>query len=100
MRSAELVVPLCLFTDFSKMSRSTPIRVSLPRDILEKASSMRILQVHNTYRPRWGGEDTVVDLEANLLRRNGHEVARLSAWTGELERASPLRLIAAGFGTV
>ena len=76
------------------------MRVSLPRDILEKASPMRILQVHNTYRPRWGGEDTVVDLEANLLRRNGHEVARLSAWTGELERASPLRLIAAGFGTV
>jgi glycosyltransferase involved in cell wall biosynthesis len=61
---------------------------------------MRVLQVHNKYRPGWGGEDTVADLEADLLRRNGHEVERLSAWTGELEGASALRLVAAGFGTV
>ncbi len=61
---------------------------------------MRVLQVHNKYRPGWGGEDTVADLEADLLRRNGHHVERLSAWTGELEGASALRLIAAGFGTV
>lgn len=61
---------------------------------------MRILQVHNKYRPGWGGEDTVADLEADLLRRNGHEVERLSAWTGELEGASAFRLLAAGLGTV
>jgi len=41
-----------------------------------------------------------VDLEANLLRDNGHEVARLSVWTRELEGASLIRLMAAGFGSV
>jgi len=61
---------------------------------------LRVLQVHNKYRPGWGGEDTVADLEADLLRRNGHEVARFSAWTGELEGASRLRLFAAGLGAV
>lgn len=61
---------------------------------------MRVLQVHNKYRPGWGGEDTVADLEADLLRRHGHEVERFSAWTGELEGASPLRLFAAGLGAV
>lgn len=61
---------------------------------------MRVLQVHNKYRPGWGGEDTVVNLEADLLRRHGHEVELLSAWTGELEGASPLRLFAAGLGAV
>lgn len=61
---------------------------------------MRVLQVHNKYRPGWGGEDTVVNLEADLLRRHGHEVERLSAWTGELEGAGPHRLFAAGLGAV
>ena len=61
---------------------------------------MRVLQVHNKYRPGWGGEDTVANLEANLLRRHGHEVERLSAWTGELEGAGSLRLFAAGLGAV
>src|ERR1700737_4681511 len=61
---------------------------------------MRILQVHNRYRPGWGGEDTVVELEAELLQRNGHEVERLSAWTKELEGASARRLAAAGLGAV
>jgi len=63
-------------------------------------SSLRVLQVHNQYRPGWGGEDTVVDLEADLLRRNGHCVERLSVWTGELDSASAFRILAAGFGTV
>lgn len=61
---------------------------------------MRILQIHNKYRPGWGGEDTVADLEADLLLANGHEVERLSVWTGELEGASLLKIIGAGFGTV
>src|SRR5439155_2162083 len=47
-----------------------------------------------------GGEDTVADLVAHLLHRNGHDVERLSVWTGELEGANPLKLITAGFGTV
>ena len=61
---------------------------------------LSILQVHNSYRPGWGGEDTVVALEADLLRRHGHKIERVSAWTGELEGADWRKLAAAGFGTV
>jgi glycosyltransferase involved in cell wall biosynthesis len=61
---------------------------------------MRILQAHNKYRPGWGGEDTVADLEADLLRANGHEVERVSVWTRELEGAKVFEIIAAGLGTV
>ncbi len=61
---------------------------------------MRILQVHNKYRPGWGGEETVVALEAELLRSHGHEVEQLFAWTKELDGASAIRLFSAGFGTV
>jgi glycosyltransferase involved in cell wall biosynthesis len=61
---------------------------------------LRVLQVHNKYRPAWGGEATVADLEANLLVRNGHCVERLSVWTGELDGASFFRICTAGFGTV
>jgi glycosyltransferase involved in cell wall biosynthesis len=61
---------------------------------------MRILQVHNKYRPGWGGEETVVKLEAQLLRENGNEVETVSLWTGELEGAKAFNLIAAGFGAV
>jgi glycosyltransferase involved in cell wall biosynthesis len=60
---------------------------------------LRILQVHNRYRPGWGGEDTVVELEADLLRRRGHYVDRLSLWTRELVGASRFRMVAAGLGT-
>src|SRR5260370_40811194 len=61
---------------------------------------MRILQVHNKYRPGWGGEETVVALEAELLRSHGHEVEQLYAWTNELDGASAIRLFSAGLGTV
>src|SRR5229473_6942307 len=61
---------------------------------------MRILQVHNKYRPGWGGEETVVALEAELLRSHGHEVEQLFAWTKELDGASAIRLFSAGLGTV
>ena len=60
---------------------------------------MKILQIHNKYRPAWGGEDTVVQLEADLLRRHGHEVDCLSVWTGELNGAGVARLLAAALGT-
>jgi glycosyltransferase involved in cell wall biosynthesis len=60
---------------------------------------LKILQVHNKYRPGWGGEDTVVELEGDLLRRHGHEVDCLSVWTGELNGAGVARLLAAAFGT-
>ena len=37
---------------------------------------MKIIQIHNKYR-YFGGEDTVVDEEAKLLRSNNHEVNQL-----------------------
>lgn len=61
--------------------------------------TLRVLQVHNEYR-RYGGEDAVVDLEAALLRQNGHAVECLTVSTKELDAASKLRLLAAGLGTV
>ena len=36
---------------------------------------MKVLQVHNSYRS-FGGEDVVVDGEAEILSRAGHEVSR------------------------
>lgn len=59
----------------------------------------RVLQVYNQYR-RYGGEDTVVYLEAEMLRRQGHEVELLRASTRELSQAGSLRLVAAGLGAV
>src|SRR5260370_1136361 len=62
-------------------------------------TTMRILQVYNEYRT-WGGEDTVAYLEAEMLRRRGHEVERLLVSTKKIDGAGPLRLVAAGMGTV
>ena len=59
----------------------------------------RVLQVYNEYR-RYGGEDAVVRLEAEMLARHGHEVELLRASTTELDGAGILRLAAAGFGAV
>ena len=36
---------------------------------------MKILIIHNYYKFR-GGEDEVVDLEADLLEKNGYQVVR------------------------
>lgn len=58
----------------------------------------RVLQVYNEYR-RYGGEDTVVLLEAEMLRRRGHAVESLRVSTKELDGAGYLRLAAAGFAT-
>ena len=60
---------------------------------------MRILQVYNEYRT-YGGEDTVVHLEAELLREHGHQVELLRVSTNELEGAGIARMFAAGMGTV
>ncbi len=62
--------------------------------------SLRILQVHNKYRPGLGGEDSVADLEAGLLSDHGHEVRRLIVSTAELNGSGPLRLARAGIETV
>jgi glycosyltransferase involved in cell wall biosynthesis len=61
--------------------------------------TMRILQVYNEYRT-YGGEDTVVHLEAELLREHGHQVELLRVSTNELEGAGIPRMIGAGMGTV
>jgi len=99
-RNVSRAVPHCQLPGFCKDCAVTPSRRSFSRAALEKRKPLRVLQVHNKYRPGWGGEDTVADLEADLLRRNGHQVQCLSAWTGELDGAGPLRLLAAGIGAV
>lgn len=37
-------------------------------------NKLRVLQVHDSYSPGWGGEDTVVELERRLLEERGHAV--------------------------
>jgi glycosyltransferase involved in cell wall biosynthesis len=46
--------------------------------------SMRILIIHNEYR-RVGGEESVVNSEADLLERKGHSVARLIRSNKEID---------------
>ena len=40
----------------------------------DRQQQLRILQVHDSYAPGWGGEDTVVELERRMLRERGHAV--------------------------
>ena len=53
----------------------------------------RVLLVHNRYQQR-GGEDAVVDAEAELLLRHGHQVERYERHNDEAASLSPLRLAA------
>ena len=53
----------------------------------------RVLLVHNRYEQR-GGEDAVVDAEAELLRHHGHQVERYERHNDEVASLSPLRLAA------
>jgi glycosyltransferase involved in cell wall biosynthesis len=62
-------------------------------------TTLRVLQVYNEYRT-YGGEDTVVHLEADLLRQHGHQVELIRVSTKELDEAGPFRIVTAGFGTV
>lgn len=48
---------------------------------------MKVLQVHNQYRV-YGGEDAMLDLEANLLRQHGHEVERFTVSNKTVEKPS------------
>jgi len=64
------------------------------------SAALRILQVHHRYRSGWGGEDSVAELEADLLRRHGHEVEQLIVSAAGLENPGALGLIATGLGTV
>ena len=54
-------------------------------------AKLRVLQVHNHYSPGWGGEDTVVQLEAQLLRDRGHVVAEFTASTAALKNGPLFR---------
>ncbi len=58
------------------------------------ADKMRILIVHNRYR-EFGGEDAVVDSEAEMLRLAGHEVRALMWSNDEIETDSLLKKTAA-----
>lgn len=53
----------------------------------------RVLLVHNRYQQH-GGEDRVVDAEAELLQRHGHQVQRYERHNDEVASLSPLRLAA------
>ena len=53
--------------------------------------NLRVLQVHNRHAPGWGGEETVVDLEAQLLQKWGHTVEQFQASNSSLKEASALR---------
>jgi glycosyltransferase involved in cell wall biosynthesis len=51
-------------------------------------NNIRILQVHNRHAPGWGGEETVVDLEAQLLEKWGHPVEQFYISNESLKQAS------------
>lgn len=61
---------------------------------------MKVLQLHNEYFGGFGGEDTVLRLENELLRSRGHDVRQLLVSTVELKGANPLRLLQAAVGAV
>ena len=53
---------------------------------------MKILVVHNRYRPSApSGEDAVVDQESSALSSRGHEVVLFQRRSEEIETWSPLR---------
>jgi glycosyltransferase involved in cell wall biosynthesis len=52
--------------------------VDFVRDRESMGCSLRVLQIHNRYRES-GGEDAVVDAEAELLRSSGHELLQYQA---------------------
>ena len=63
--------------------------------VSEFNKKLRVLQVHNHYSPGWGGEDTVVQLEAQLLRGRGHFVEEFKASTAALKNGTMFRQVLA-----
>lgn len=74
------------------------IDVAATHEMPEATPKLRILQVHNHYAPGWGGEDTVVELEAQLLRDHGHEVDAFTDTTAGLKTDPLLRQVLAAPG--
>jgi glycosyltransferase involved in cell wall biosynthesis len=72
-----------------------PMDVMMRDDMAEAPPKLRVLQVHNHYAPGWGGEDTVVELEAQLLRDHGHEVDEFTDSTAGLKTDPLLRQLLA-----
>jgi glycosyltransferase involved in cell wall biosynthesis len=66
--------------------------------MLEPNAKLRVLQVHDSYSPGWGGEDTVVELEACLLRERGHAVEQFRSSHAALKNAGILRQLLAAPG--
>lgn len=61
----------------------------------EVNGNLRVLQVHNQYSPGWGGEDTVAQLEAQMLRDRGHVVDEYKASTAALKNGTMFRQLLA-----
>ncbi len=61
----------------------------------EANGKLRVLQVHNHGSPGWGGEDTVVELEAELLRDRGHVVDQFTASSAGLKNGPRFRQLLA-----
>lgn len=62
--------------------------------------NLRVLQVHNRHAPGWGGEETVVELEAQLLEKWGHTVEQFQVSNSSLKQASVIRQMLAVPGFV
>lgn len=60
---------------------------------------LRVLQIHNEYYKGVGGEDTVVALELEMLRKYGHNVEQLIVSTSKLQNAGPFEILRAGLST-
>ncbi len=58
----------------------------------DPAQRRRVLLVHNRYQQR-GGEDAVVDAEADLLRRHGHAVELYLRHNDEIDTLAPARVV-------
>jgi glycosyltransferase involved in cell wall biosynthesis len=58
---------------------------------LTEESSLRILLAHNLYQQR-GGEDVVVESEAELLERHGHRLAWLERHNDDIRTMNRMRL--------
>ena len=60
-------------------------------EMSDETGKLRILQVHESYSPGWGGEDTVVELERRLLEDRGHTVEQFRAAHAGLKHAGLIR---------
>lgn len=60
---------------------------------------MRIITAHNFYQQP-GGEDEVFSLEADLLRKHGHQVAEFTEDNDAIKVTHPLKILLDTFWSV